>query len=343
MATITLYASKINNMSGLLRTAKSSVGTFNEGLGSLVSSALSVDSGVCSLDDTINALRSSTDTQEDKISALETFAEETEYFADEAARIDSEAAEAINSSKDDFYDDYYYLKPDSEKSGWEKFKDGLKDIGEWCKEHWKEIVLTIVIIVGVVLAVAAVIASGGLALVPLLTALGVSASAAAAISTGVAVVAVSSAIIAGVLNVGSLWGGFQSEGWQKFRTVMNWVSCISNLTYSVGMLYNNIYGISNSELSNWTNDPDRLIPVTRWGRPGLQDGDWVMRGGKNPWNYFWSGKWQPGFGNRFAWPSSGTTYWVPKSSIHIPTGGQHFFDKGAFAVIKWLLGQCMYK
>ena len=119
MATITLYANKINNMSGLIRTTKSSVGTFNEGLGSLVSSALSVDSGVCSLDDTISALRSSTDTQEDKISALDTFAEETEEFVDEVVRIDGEAADAINSSKDDFYDDYYYLKPESEKTEWE--------------------------------------------------------------------------------------------------------------------------------------------------------------------------------------------------------------------------------
>ncbi|WP_297958166.1 hypothetical protein [uncultured Ruminococcus sp.] len=139
-------------MSGLIRTAKSSVGTFNEGLGSLVSSALSVDSGVCSLEDTISALRSSTDTQEDKISALDTFAEETEEFVDEVVRIDGEAADAINSSKDDFYDDYYYLKPESEKTEWEKFKDACGSVKEWVKDNWKKIVIGIVVIaVGAVL------------------------------------------------------------------------------------------------------------------------------------------------------------------------------------------------
>ena len=121
---------------------------------------------------------------------------------------------------------------------------------------------------------------------------------------------------------------------------MNWVSCISNLTYSVGMLYNGLNGISNEALKQW--DANRLIPVTRWGREGLFPNDWVMRGGKNHWNYFWSGKWQPGFGNEFAPYSSGVTYWVPKGSIHLPTGGTHIWDKGAFAVLKWLIGQFKY-
>lgn len=33
--------------------------------------------------------------------------------------------------------------------------------------------------------------------------------------------------------------------------------------------------------------------VTRWGRPGLRDGDWVMRGGRTWPNYLLSGKWEP--------------------------------------------------
>lgn len=66
-------------------------------------------------------------------------------------RIDGDAADAINKSKDDFYDKYEYLKPESEKSGWEKFKDGCKKIGEWCKEHWKEILAVVVVITGIVL------------------------------------------------------------------------------------------------------------------------------------------------------------------------------------------------
>ena len=61
------------------------------------------------------------------------------------------------------------MKPECEKSRWEKFKDGCKKVGEWYKEHWKEILITVTIVIGAVLAIVAVVASGGLALVPLLT------------------------------------------------------------------------------------------------------------------------------------------------------------------------------
>ncbi len=72
--------------------------------------------------------------------------------------IDQNAADAINQSKNDFYDKYEYLKPECEKSGWDKFKDGCKKIGEWCKEHWKAIIsvvfavlITVAVVVTVVL------------------------------------------------------------------------------------------------------------------------------------------------------------------------------------------------
>src|SRR5262249_35772950 len=58
--------------------------------------------------------------------------------------------------------------------------------------------------------------------------------------------------------------------------------------------------------------------VTRWGRPGLESGDWVMAGGKNWWNYFWSGKWQPGFGNKFAAYATGETFDVAGSTLRWP-------------------------
>ena len=46
---------------------------------------------------------------------------------------------------------------------------------------------------------------------------------------------------------------------------------------------------------------DTLVPVTRWGRQGLQPGDWVMKGKATRLNYILSGKWQPSWlpgGNR---------------------------------------------
>ena len=79
------------------------------------------------------------------------------------------------------------MKPDAEKSDWEEFWD---DAAEWCKEHWQEIVTTVGIIVGAALAIAAVVTTGGAALVPLLTALGVAAGTAANISLAVAAIAV---------------------------------------------------------------------------------------------------------------------------------------------------------
>lgn len=53
----------------------------------------------------------------------------------DVVKIDDKAADTINKRKNDFYDKYYYLKPECEKSGWEKFKDKLKKIVDWIKEH----------------------------------------------------------------------------------------------------------------------------------------------------------------------------------------------------------------
>ncbi len=68
------------------------------------------------------------------------------------------------------------------------------------------------------------------------------------------------------------------------------------------------------------------VQVTRWGREGLEAGDWVMKGGKNPWNYLMSGKlqpsWMPG-GNISAPYSSAQTFSVPSwtlSAPRVPTG-----------------------
>ncbi len=139
LSTITLYANKVNKMPDLIKTAKSSVKSLKSELSALRSSARGIDSSVCDLEAVIGSIKSSSDTQEEKIEKLEELRDEIEEFIDDVVEIDEDAAEAINQSKEDFYDTYDYLKPDCEKSTWEKFKDTLKDIGEWCKEHWEEI------------------------------------------------------------------------------------------------------------------------------------------------------------------------------------------------------------
>lgn len=150
MPTITLYASKINQMPNLINDAKKAVKEYKSDLKSLKSKVLKIDSGICNVDDVISSIKSSTQTQGDKIDALDKLKKDVNEFVSDVVRIDGDAADAINKSKDDFYDEYYYLKPECEKSGWEKFKDGCKKVGEWCKEHWKAIVTIVIVIAAVV-------------------------------------------------------------------------------------------------------------------------------------------------------------------------------------------------
>jgi RHS repeat-associated protein len=83
--------------------------------------------------------------------------------------------------------------------------------------------------------------------------------------------------------------------------------------------------------------PEELTTdVSRWGRPGLEDGDWVMKGKSSFWNYLKSGKWDPGPWNEYAPPSSGQTFRVPTSALKSPVGF------GVDGYIKALLGQRIY-
>ncbi len=68
-----------------------------------------------------------------------------EYISD-VVTIDQNAADAINKSKNDFYDKYEYLKPDIEKSWLEEKVDNAC---EWCKEHWKAVVTIVIVIAAV--------------------------------------------------------------------------------------------------------------------------------------------------------------------------------------------------
>ena len=185
MSTITLYSGKINQMPSLINEAKKSVKDYKTELNRLKSKVMKIDSSICNVDNLINSIKTSTETQEDKIESLDKLKDKVNDFISDVVRIDGDAAEAINKSKDDFYDEYYYLKPECEKSGWEKFKDGCKKVGEWCKEHWKEIVAVIVS----VLVIAAIVITGFTSLVPLLTFLGLSVKLATIVSMTVCSIA----------------------------------------------------------------------------------------------------------------------------------------------------------
>lgn len=82
---------------------------------------------------------------------LDNLEKDVECFATDVERVDFAVADIINWQKNDFYDNYSYLKPDCEKNGWERFCDGCKKVGEWCKEHWKLIITVVIVVVAVVL------------------------------------------------------------------------------------------------------------------------------------------------------------------------------------------------
>lgn len=260
MATIALYAGKINQMSSMIGEVKRSVADYESELFSLKAKTLNVNKSVCNLDDIISSIQSSTLIQEEKITSLEAFSQSSENFIAEVVRIDENVAYVINQSKDDFYAQYSYLKPEYEMEFWEDVCDGFQKAGEWCKEHWEEIVVTVVIVVGAAISVAAVILTGGAALVPLLSGLfasvGVSAGTAMTVATimsfTVGTIAVVSTVASSTLNIIDTWGDIDNPTFNAWQTALNWTSMISNGFYSVGSIYSGIKGISNSSLREYS-------------------------------------------------------------------------------------------
>jgi hypothetical protein len=110
MATIKLYASKINQMSGLIKDVKKSVIDYKSELSSLRSKTITIDKSVCDLEDIISQIQASTKIQDLKLESLETFSKNVEQFVTDVVKIDSDVADLINQRKEEFYNKYNYLK-----------------------------------------------------------------------------------------------------------------------------------------------------------------------------------------------------------------------------------------
>ncbi len=123
----------------LINDAKKAVKEYKDDLNSLKLKLFTIDSSVCNVDDVISSIKASSQTQEDKIETLNTLNKDMEEFISDIVRIDSEVANTINKSKDDFYDEYEYLKPGCEKSWLEKAKEWIDSACEWCKDLWNKI------------------------------------------------------------------------------------------------------------------------------------------------------------------------------------------------------------
>lgn len=166
MATISIYAGKTGLMPDMIKSTKNAVKNLKEEFSTLKNKAMSVSASICDLNDVISSISATVKTQEDKAEALESFREKSEEFIDEAVRIDDDVADKVNQNKDDFYDKYSYLKPDCEKSKWEKFCDGCKKVAEWCKENWKSIVkIVAAVVILVALGIAMVLTGGTLGII----------------------------------------------------------------------------------------------------------------------------------------------------------------------------------
>ena len=199
MATIALSANKINQMPTMIKQVKESVENYKSELFAIKKQMLSISPSTCDLSDIIISIQASTQTQEDKIDSLEELICESEEFIEDVVQIDGKVADIINQRKDEFYEAYYYLKPECEKTWTEKAKDAMISAPEWCREHWKAIVTLILVVV----AVLVIVFTAGTAL-SVLTALAV------AVAKGILIGTVIGGLAGGIASV--LVGGRFLEG-----------------------------------------------------------------------------------------------------------------------------------
>ena len=152
MATITLYANKVNQMPKLVQGVKSAINDYKTELLQLQMKAFSIGESVCNLNDVISSIQSSTQTQDEKVVSFDALEQDTEEFIETASSVDRNVADIINQQRAEFYKNYAYLKPECETNTWDKFCEGCKSVGEWCKEHWVAVVTTVVIVIAATVA-----------------------------------------------------------------------------------------------------------------------------------------------------------------------------------------------
>jgi len=73
MATLTLYAGKINQMPGLINEVKKSVVDYKSELSALRKKTLNINRSVCNLDDVISSIQASSKLRKEKLIRLRNF------------------------------------------------------------------------------------------------------------------------------------------------------------------------------------------------------------------------------------------------------------------------------
>ncbi len=265
-----------SNLSSFLSDAERVISSFK----TVESATYDLNGGVGTLQDTVGELSARIQREEAKLEAAVETRRKSNDFVDLAVRVDAQVAVLVNKNKDEFYRVHPWLRPPTDVSAeapfyarawsWlcgrsEAVVEDLNSAWEWArdtaKKAWnglvefyhenKKIIDTILIVVGAVAAIAAVIASGGLALAPLLMGLGCSAGVAAAISGTIAVLAVTTTLASGTLNVIDTWAEIDDPTFNAWQKGLGWASLITNGAYAVGNIYNVKHGITNQDLKTF--------------------------------------------------------------------------------------------
>ncbi len=255
------------NMADFLSDSQKVISSFK----TVVSKTCDLNGGVDTLQGAVDDLSFRIREEEEKYEAAVAVQKKSNDFLDLAIRVDKQVATLVNKNKEEFYKTNPWLRPvvEEERPWYEKawnwlcgkgeeIAEGLKKAWVWIKDTakkaWdglvefyndhKKIIDTILIVVGAVAAIVAVIASGGGALIPLLTALGCSAGTAALISGSVAVIAVVSTAASSTLNVIDIWAEIDNPTFNAWQKGLNITAGVSNLLYSIGGIYNSFKGIT---------------------------------------------------------------------------------------------------
>lgn len=270
--------------SGLISKSKKALSVFQV----VRQQSYNMNGGIGNLQSAVNEIETRISAEEAKVAAIETVEKKTNSFLELAIKTDIQASVQVNRSKNEFYRVNPWAKPPAppEEKKWyhkagewlynkgKEAVDGIKkawnNVKEWCSSNIGRIVLGVVAVIGAIAIIATVIASGGLALVPLLTAIGCSAGVATAISMTVGAVAVVSTALALIPNTLDLAAAVdevvdpasnkisdfnnklhQNAAYNAFQNITNKTSAITGGIYSIGSLYNGVKGVSNAELKTF--------------------------------------------------------------------------------------------
>ena len=258
-----------SNMSNLISDAEKVISSFK----AINNSTYELSGGVGTLQNAVSDISSRVQQEIEKKEAAIEVQRKSNDFLELANRVDKSVSTLVNKNKEEFYSVNPWLKPsisveeeepwyektwnwlcdkgnevvNSVKQTWNWIEDTVKKawngLVDFYEEH-KKIIDTVLIVVGAVATIVAVVATGGVALVPLLGALGVSTTVATTISIAVAVVAVVSTVVSSTTNIIDVWCEIDDSKFQTFKKTVNVISMVSNITYSIGNIYNSIKGIT---------------------------------------------------------------------------------------------------